>query len=192
MMHKDHKDRICRDDTEVWIFYPLFQQSSHPYMAEGEEGVRDWDGWMVSPMQWTWTRANSGRWWERGRPGVLQPMGSQESDMTGQLRNNNQLQLLFWKGVLSLEPSARLLGSSLQLSIWKMLFNLHLLVKEVKKEAACFSAGKGSNPPSLSPRKDAPVLYHNMLWTHFLFLFHKISCWTVTLMIWWLDLTNKK
>ena len=23
--------------------------------AEGEEGVRGWDGWMVSPMQWTWT-----------------------------------------------------------------------------------------------------------------------------------------
>ena len=23
--------------------------------AEGEEGVRGWDGWMASPMQWTWT-----------------------------------------------------------------------------------------------------------------------------------------
>ena len=42
--------------------------------AEGEEGDRRWDGWMASPIQWTWTWANSRRWWETGRPGVLQSM----------------------------------------------------------------------------------------------------------------------
>ena len=42
-----------------------------------KEGVRGWDGWMVSPMQWTWTWAHSGRWWWRGRPGLLQSTGSQ-------------------------------------------------------------------------------------------------------------------
>ena len=36
--------------------------------AEGEEGVKGWGGWMAPPMQWTWTWANSGRWWEIGRP----------------------------------------------------------------------------------------------------------------------------
>ena len=30
--------------------------------AEKEEGVRGWDGWFTSLMQWTWTWANSGRW----------------------------------------------------------------------------------------------------------------------------------
>ena len=45
--------------------------------AEGEEGTRRWDSWMASPMQWTWTWANSRRWWGTGRPGVLQSMGSQ-------------------------------------------------------------------------------------------------------------------
>jgi len=45
--------------------------------AEGEEGVRRWDGWMASPMQWTWTWANSGRWWGTRRPSMLQCMGSQ-------------------------------------------------------------------------------------------------------------------
>ena len=30
--------------------------------AEGEEGDRGWDGWMASPIQWTRTLANSGRW----------------------------------------------------------------------------------------------------------------------------------
>ena len=45
--------------------------------ARGEEGDRGWDGWMVSPMQWTWTWANSRRWWGTGRPDKLQSTGSQ-------------------------------------------------------------------------------------------------------------------
>ena len=32
---------------------------------------------MASPTQWTWVWVNSGRWWRTGKPGVLQPMGSQ-------------------------------------------------------------------------------------------------------------------
>ena len=47
--------------------------------AVGEEGNRGWDGWMVSLIRWTWTGANSGRWWGTGKPGVLQSIGSQES-----------------------------------------------------------------------------------------------------------------
>ena len=42
--------------------------------AEGEGG---WDGCMASPTQWTWSWANSGRWWRAEKPGVLQSMGSQ-------------------------------------------------------------------------------------------------------------------
>ena len=34
-------------------------------------------GWQPSPMQWTWTWANSRRWWGTGNPGVLQFMGLQ-------------------------------------------------------------------------------------------------------------------
>ena len=45
--------------------------------AEGEEGIRGWDGWIASLKQWTWTWANSRRRWGPGRPGVLQSMGSQ-------------------------------------------------------------------------------------------------------------------
>ena len=43
----------------------------------GEGDNRGWDGWMVSPTQWTWVRVSSGRWWCTGRPGMLQSMGSQ-------------------------------------------------------------------------------------------------------------------
>ena len=51
--------------------------------AGGEGDDRGWDGWMASPIQWTWL--NSRSWWWTGRPGMLQSMGSQESDTTGQL-----------------------------------------------------------------------------------------------------------
>ena len=42
-----------------------------------EEGEIGWDGWMASPIQRTRTWTNSGRWWEIGKPGMLQSMGSQ-------------------------------------------------------------------------------------------------------------------
>ena len=45
--------------------------------AEGEGVGRGWDGWMVSPTQWTWVWASSRRWWRTGKPGMLQSMESQ-------------------------------------------------------------------------------------------------------------------
>ena len=45
--------------------------------AGGEGDNRGWDGWMASPTQWTWVWVNSGSWRWTGRPGMLQPMGSQ-------------------------------------------------------------------------------------------------------------------
>ena len=44
--------------------------------AGGEGGNRGWDDWMASLIQWSWTWANSRRWWGVGRPGVLPSMGS--------------------------------------------------------------------------------------------------------------------
>ena len=46
------------------------------WKAEGEEGSREWDSWMASLIQWTWTWANSGRWWRTGKACILQSMGS--------------------------------------------------------------------------------------------------------------------
>ena len=45
--------------------------------AGGEGDDRGWDGWMASPIRWTWVWVNSGSWWWTGRPGMLQFMGSQ-------------------------------------------------------------------------------------------------------------------
>ena len=46
-------------------------------LRAGERGNRGWDGWVVSPTQWAWVWANSGRWWQTRRSGVLQSTGSQ-------------------------------------------------------------------------------------------------------------------
>ena len=45
--------------------------------AGGEGDNRGWDGWMASLTQWTWVWVNTGNWWWKGRPGVLQFMESQ-------------------------------------------------------------------------------------------------------------------
>ena len=38
--------------------------------AGGEGDDRGWDGWIASPIRWTWVWIDSGRWWWTGRPGV--------------------------------------------------------------------------------------------------------------------------
>ena len=43
----------------------------------GGDQIR-WDGWMASPIQWTWVWAGSRNWWWTGKPGVLQSMASQK------------------------------------------------------------------------------------------------------------------
>ena len=64
----------------TWCKQPTHWKSpwcSETLRAEGEEGDRGLDGWMVSPIQWAWTWANSRRRWGLGRPDVLQSLGSQ-------------------------------------------------------------------------------------------------------------------
>ena len=46
-------------------------------LKAGDWDNRGRDGWMASPIQWTWVWVNSGNCWWTGRPGVLQFMGLQ-------------------------------------------------------------------------------------------------------------------
>ena len=62
----------CKEQT-LWKRPWCWERSR----AGEEEGNRGWDGWMVSLTQWTWTWADSGKWWRTGKPGVLQSTGSQ-------------------------------------------------------------------------------------------------------------------
>ena len=48
-------------------------------LKAGEGGDRKWDGWMASLTQWTWVWANSGRWWRKGKPGMLPFVGLQRT-----------------------------------------------------------------------------------------------------------------
>ena len=59
--------------------------------AKGKESVRGWNGWMASPMWWTWTWANFRRWWGTGRPGVLQSMGLQSQTGLGDWTAQQQI-----------------------------------------------------------------------------------------------------
>ena len=45
--------------------------------AGGEGDDIGSDGWMTSPILWTWVWANSRSWWWTGKPGVLQSTESQ-------------------------------------------------------------------------------------------------------------------
>ena len=46
-----------------------------------ESDDRGWDGWMASPIQWTWVCVNSRSWWLTGRT-PFESMGLKESDRT--------------------------------------------------------------------------------------------------------------
>ena len=71
----------------------------------GEDDDRGWDGWMGSLTQWIWVWVDSGSWWWKGRPGVLQSMGSQRvghnwaTELNWNIwnKNNTNLTGLLWK-----------------------------------------------------------------------------------------------
>ena len=62
--------------------------------AGGVGEDRGWDGWMASPIQWTWVWANSRRWWRTGSLACCSPWGDRDSDTTDWL-NNNMLKVPF-------------------------------------------------------------------------------------------------
>ena len=59
-----------------WLFgkYP---DTGEDWRQKEKGGSRGWDGNIASPVQCTWIWTNFGKDWRTGRPGVLQPMGSQ-------------------------------------------------------------------------------------------------------------------
>ena len=52
-----------------------FEKNLMLWNIEGDN--RGHNGWMTPPTQWIWVWASSGWWWNRRKPGVLQPMGLQ-------------------------------------------------------------------------------------------------------------------
>ena len=62
-------------DSKNWLIWTATNAERLKVGGEGDD--RGWDGWMLSPTQWTWVWKNSRSWRWTGRPGVLQSMGLQ-------------------------------------------------------------------------------------------------------------------
>ena len=56
-------------DAKRWLIWKDWCWERLRVRGEGDH--RGWDGWMVSPTQWTWFWVNSGSWWWTGRHGML-------------------------------------------------------------------------------------------------------------------------
>ena len=61
-------------DVKNWLIWRLWCWERLKAGGKGDD--RGWDGWVVSPTQWSWVWVSSRSWWWAGRPGVLQSMGS--------------------------------------------------------------------------------------------------------------------
>jgi len=63
-------------DVKTWLIWKD-PDAGKDWRQEEKGDDRGWDGWIASPIQWTWVWVNSRSWWWTGRPGLLQSMESQ-------------------------------------------------------------------------------------------------------------------
>ena len=67
--------RLSPPDVKNWLIEKTLMLGN---IGGGRKrGDRGWDGWMASPIRWTWVWVSSGSWWWTGKPGILQSMGLQ-------------------------------------------------------------------------------------------------------------------
>ena len=83
--------------------------------AEGEEGIRGWDGWMAPRTQWTWTWQTSGAGEGQGGLVYCSLCGCEESDTTGQMNNEKPLTVNFW--IQENYPNAKIMDFFLSCAI---------------------------------------------------------------------------
>ena len=95
------------------------------------------DGLMASPIQWTWTWANSGKWWGTGKPGVLQSMGSQRIRhyLATEQNNNNKwscvTNFFYWDNVFRVHSSCSRCQDFIPFFCWIVfhcIYVLHLFI----------------------------------------------------------------
>ena len=80
LCHKEIKP-VNPKGNQSWIFNTLAiwcKELTHWKRPRCWERLKaGGDGWMALPTWWTWVWASSGSWWQTGKPGMLQSMGSQ-------------------------------------------------------------------------------------------------------------------
>ena len=62
-------------DAKNWLIWK--DPEAGQDWRQKEKGKQKMNCWMASLTWWTWVWASSRGWWWKGRPGVLQSMGSQ-------------------------------------------------------------------------------------------------------------------
>ena len=122
--HKADQPWIFTRRTDVEAEAPVYWSSDENRQLIGKvyDTGKDWGqkekrasedetvGWQH--LKWTWTWANSGRWWGTESPGMLQFMGLQRVDTTGWLNNNNRgLHMRWWDGRMAMHRTLPLLTS---------------------------------------------------------------------------------
>ena len=112
---------LCKELTHLkkpWFWERL--------TAGGEGDDRGWDGWMASPIQWTWVWVNLGVDDGQGGLGCCGSWGRKESDFTGRLNwtqgQNNQEALKMKMISIQQTLSVKLHSTSSQILLLPMLF----------------------------------------------------------------------
>ena len=84
-------------DVTNWLIWKDPDAGKDCRQAGREGDNRVWDGWRASLTWWTWVWASSKSWWLRGKPGLLQSIGSQSqtwlsdwTEMNCTTRRSNQ------------------------------------------------------------------------------------------------------
>ena len=115
--------------------------------AQGEEGIRGWDGWMASPLQWTGAWANFRRWWETGRLECCNPWDCKELDMTGQLNNNNNGYIYIYICVCVCITQPQKIMKDTVAATWMNLKEYHTKMKSDRERQILYGGlrGKGAS-----------------------------------------------
>ena len=114
--------------------------------AEGEGDDRGWDGWMASPIQWTWVWWTPGVGDEQGGLACCGSWGRRESDRTERLNWTESLESTIFNSLKSfqslflqvffLHPSVSFISSSQTPLIWRSY--LLIIVPQVSEDLGFF------------------------------------------------------
>ena len=100
---------IAKNQTRLSNFtFFLFFWCWERLKAGGEGDDKGWDGWMASPTLWMWVWVSSRSWWQTGKPGVLQSMGSQSRTWLSSWTELNWPCGMFpWSGIEHISPTLK-------------------------------------------------------------------------------------
>ena len=106
---EDETPILWQPDVKSWLI-GKDPDAGKDWRWEEKGTAKGWDGWMVSPTQWTWVWVSSGSQWWTGKLGMLQSMESQRvrQDWGTELK-----WMILWQWCIMLEGMPLLLNKNL-------------------------------------------------------------------------------